>query len=73
MDITDIPLSKLTFAQKLELMESIWDDITRDESKLESPIWHKDVLSDREEAVDSDRAKLSDLKEAKERIRRKVS
>jgi hypothetical protein len=73
MDITDIPLSKLTFAQKLESMETIWDDITTDESKLQSPIWYNDVLSDREEAVDSDNAKYSDWKEARERIKRKVS
>lgn len=72
MDITDIPISKLTFAQKLELMETIWDDITNDESKFESPIWHKEVLLDREEAADSGQAKFSEWKEAKERVKRKI-
>ena len=50
MKRVDLPVSRLSLAQKLDLMETIWADLTRDEEKLESPAWHKAVLEDREKA-----------------------
>ena len=44
---------RIVLPQKLNLMESIWDDLTKDEMKLESPVWHKEVLKDREQALAS--------------------
>jgi len=73
MDIIDIELSKLSFAQKLNLMETIWDDLTKDEKNLDSPVWHNDILKDREEAVAAGKAQFSDWKEAKARIKRNTS
>ena len=65
-----IPLSELSFSQKLNLMESIWDDLTRDDVTFESPVWHKETLDDREQALASGKAKVRDWDEAKERIRK---
>ncbi|MCP4265353.1 MAG: addiction module protein [Candidatus Brocadiaceae bacterium] len=73
MEKVDLDISELTLAQKLNLMESIWDDITQDESTLKSPSWHETVLKDREDALASGKAKVSDWDKAKERIRRNVS
>ncbi|MCP4110803.1 MAG: addiction module protein [Desulfobacteraceae bacterium] len=46
MEILNIPLSQLTLAQKLGLMEAIWDDLYRDEKVIESPPWHEEILRD---------------------------
>lgn len=73
MERVDLPLSKLTFAQKLDLMEAIWDDLAKDEKKLESPAWHEAVLKDREKALEAGKATVSDWEEAKDRIRKNVS
>ena len=73
MEKVDIPLSKFTFAQKFNLMETIWDDLTKDEKVLESPDWHNEVLKDREEALSTGKAKLSDWEKARERIKRNIS
>lgn len=70
MEPIEITLSELSFDQKLNLMESIWDDLTKNEMKLESPVWHKEVLEDREQALASGKAKVGDWDEAKERIRK---
>ncbi|MBU2645836.1 addiction module protein [bacterium] len=70
MEQIDISLSELSFGQKLNLMELIWDEFTKEEKKLMSPDWHKDILEDREQALASGRAKVSDWEEAKERIRK---
>jgi putative addiction module component (TIGR02574 family) len=73
MERVDLPLSKLTFAQKLALMEALWDDLAGHEKTLKSPDWHEEVLKDREKAIAAGKASFSDWEEAKERIRRNVS
>ncbi len=73
MKRVDLPLSKLSVAQKLDLMEALWADLTRDERRLKSPAWHETVLKDREEAYASGKITVSDWEQAKKRIRKKVS
>ena len=73
MKIIDLPISKLSFAEKLELMETLWTDLTRDEKKFKSPAWHETVLKDREEAYVAGKIAISDWEQAKKRIRKKVS
>jgi putative addiction module component (TIGR02574 family) len=73
MKRADISLSQLSLAQKLDLMENLWADLTRDEKKLASPAWHKAVLRDREEAFAAGKVIASDWEKAKERIKKKVS
>jgi hypothetical protein len=46
MERVELPLSKLTLAQKLDLMEAIWDDLAKHEESLESPHWHEEVLKE---------------------------
>ena len=69
----DLSLSQLSFAQKLDLMETLWADLTREGRKLKSPAWHETVLKDREEAFAAGIVTVSDWEQAKKRIRRKVS
>jgi len=73
MKRVDLPLSRLSLAQKLELMETLWADLTRDEKKLESPPWHETVLRDREEAYAAGKLTVSDWEQAKKRIKKKLS
>ncbi len=73
MERVNLPLSQLTLAQKLDLMEVIWDDMAKNEKTFESPGWHEDVLKDREQALAAGKVLISDWSEAKERIRRNVS
>ena len=70
MERVDLPLSKLTFAQKLDLMEAIWEDLAKHEKTLESPHWHEQVLKDREEALAAGKATVSGWEEAKDRIKK---
>ena len=73
MKRVDLPLSKLSLAQKLDLMEILWADLTRNEKQFKSPAWHESVLRDREKAFTAGRVTVSDWAKAKERIRKKVS
>jgi len=68
-----LPLARLSFSQKLDLMETLWADLARDEKKLESPAWHGAVLKEREAAYAADKLTASDWEQAKKRIKKKVS
>jgi putative addiction module component (TIGR02574 family) len=68
-----LPISELSFAQKLDLMETLWEALVRDEKKLESPVWHKAVLKEREKAFEAGKTIAADWEQAKKRIKKKVS
>ena len=68
-----LPLSRFSLAQKLDLMEALWTDLSRDEKKLASPAWHDAVLKEREEAYAAGKVKVSSWEDAKKRIKKKVS
>ena len=70
---SDWPISQLSLPEKLDLLEAIWEDLSRNENSLESPSWHEAILKDREAARATGKVTVSDWDEAKERIRRKVS
>jgi putative addiction module component (TIGR02574 family) len=73
MERVDLSLSDYSYEQKLDLLETLWDDLARNDIVLKSPDWHQEILKDREQALSSGRVKISDWEEAKERIRRNVS
>jgi putative addiction module component (TIGR02574 family) len=68
-----VSLTQFSFEEKLNLMEALWADLTRDETKLKSPAWHETVLKDREEAFAAGKVSVSDWEQAKKRIKKKVS
>jgi hypothetical protein len=72
MERFELPLSQLTLAQKLDIMELIWEDLSRDEQNVNSPDWHEHVLKDREKAFKEGKISVSGWNEAKKRIKRKV-
>jgi len=59
----------MTLEEKLQAMEALWDDLSRDPDTLESPAWHEDVLRERDEQVAAGEAEFVDWEEAKADIR----
>jgi len=68
-----LSLSELTVTEKLQLMEALWEDLSRNTGTFESPEWHREVLEDREERIASGKAHFSDWEQAKADIRKRVS
>ncbi|MDP3073937.1 MAG: addiction module protein [Opitutaceae bacterium] len=64
-----LPLQSMTVAEKLEVMEVIWADLSRDETNLASPAWHEQVLRERQAAVTEGREVPLDWETAKRRLR----
>src|SRR5208283_886156 len=68
MEIT-LPLEKMTIAEKLRVMETLWSDLTRDEEQFESPEWHGEVLRERAARVKQGKESFMDWETAKRQIR----
>lgn len=62
----------MTVSEKIAMMETLWDEITRDQQAIESPGWHKDILDDRRTRVASGQSKFADWDLAKANLRKKV-
>lgn len=71
MSVT-LPLNDMTVAEKLQLMEMLWADLSRNADTLESPEWHGDVLEERERRLAAGEARFSGWEEAKADIRARV-
>ncbi len=72
MKTIDLNLSDYTLAQKLQLLETLWDDITRG-GGFDSPEWHDAVLKDRQKAYDANKLTSSDWQQAKKRIKKNLA
>ena len=63
-----LPIDQMTLEEKLRAMEALWDDICRRPEAVPVPQWHKDLLDERERAIQEGRAGFGDWETAKKRI-----
>jgi hypothetical protein len=68
----DLPLEKMTLADKLAVMEVLWADISRRPADLPSPDWHKDVLDERRRLVAAGKLKFLDWDTAIAELRKEL-
>ncbi len=60
-------IQKLSVAERIRTMEALWDSLLTDESNVESPEWHGEVLREREKKLESGEVKFISLEELKKR------
>ncbi len=65
---TDFPIESLSLADKLLLMERLWENISRCPSALPVPAWHSEVLAERQAKVDAGQAEWVDWEVAKAQL-----
>ena len=65
-------IQELGFEQKLALMESIWTDLSRNESEIPLPAWHKDVLDERQRLLDRGESVPMSLEDAVVAVRQRI-
>ena len=61
-------IESLSRADKLRMMEALWDDLTRD-AAFPVPAWHGDVLAATAAAVEAGEAVFRDWEAAKQALR----
>ena len=58
----------MTRGEKVEAMEALWEDLSRDEASISSPAWHGEALREAEEMLANGQAKFTDWQEVKARL-----
>lgn len=61
----EIPLETLTVAEKVRLLESVWDSLCGEPSDVKSPDWHREILESRQRRLEDGSATISLWTEAK--------
>lgn len=68
-----LPLDAMSIEEKMQTMESIWEDLCKTADSIISPPWHENILNDREESVKRGDDKFVDWETAKKNIRNDIS
>ncbi len=72
MSIT-LPLKNMSIEEKIQTMESIWEDLCAKADSISSPDWHKKILDEREKDVNTGGDEFVDWEKAKQNIRNDIS
>lgn len=68
-----LQIDQMTIAEKLRIMEELWDDLRTRAEGVPVPQWQKDLLDERERLIETGEAQLSDWETAKKRITEQTS
>ncbi len=63
MNIIDI--KKMSTIERLQAMEALWDSLLYEDTEIESPEWHRDILDERIAKVESGKANFISLEKMK--------
>lgn len=64
-----LPLETMTVAEKMDVIDRIMDDLSRNSSTVPVIEWHGDLLKQREENILNSSDRYISLEEAEERIK----
>ncbi len=68
-----LPLEKMSIEEKIQTMETLWEDLCKKADSLKSPLWHKDILQAREENLKKGEDEFVDWEKAKNQLQNKLS
>lgn len=60
-----IEIKKMSVIERLQVMEALWDSLLYEETEIESPEWHRDILEDRKRKMKNGKAKFISLEKLK--------
>ncbi|MCF8373685.1 MAG: addiction module protein [Bacteroidales bacterium] len=67
MNLTEI--KNMSPEERLRTMESLWDVMLQDETGIEPPDWHEEILSERKRKIENGTAKFISIDTLKKRQR----
>ena len=66
-----IQIAQMSRKEKLQTMEAIWSDLSKDDANVESPAWHGEFLKETEARIASGKEKSADWTAAKRNLRKR--
>jgi len=67
-----ISLDQMTANEKLQLLEDLWANLTRNPEDMQSPAWHGDILRQREQRIADGSTCFYEIAEAKRAVRERL-
>ena len=64
----EIPLETLSVAEKVRLLERVWESLCSKSGDVRSPEWHRELLEIRKQRMEDGRATVTPWSEAKARL-----
>lgn len=61
--MTTLEVKEMSIIERLQAMEVLWNSLIDEESEIESPEWHKDILKEREKKIKNGKAEFISLEE----------
>jgi len=62
---------KLPRVEKLRLMETLWEELSRSDTEFESPAWHGRELAETERRLADGKEQILDWETAKKKLRKR--
>ena len=47
-----LEIKKMSRTERIQTMEALWDSLIDEESEIESPEWHRDILEERKRKIE---------------------
>jgi putative addiction module component (TIGR02574 family) len=66
--IAQAEIRRMSFPEKVALLETVWAEIATDPERVEVPQWHKDILDQRDLALGEGRVVVLEWEDAKKQI-----
>ena len=60
-----IEIKKMSTIERLQAMEALWDSLMDEESEIESPQWHRDIIEERKRKIENGKAEFISIEELK--------
>jgi hypothetical protein len=70
---TQLQIDQMTIAEKLRVMEELWNDLRSRAGEVPVPEWHKELIEERERLIETGSAQFEDWDTAKKRITEQTS
>ncbi|HNR30882.1 MAG TPA: addiction module protein [Candidatus Hydrogenedentes bacterium] len=67
--ITTEQIAQMSREEKLQAMEALWADLSRNAAEVESPPWHEEALKETAARVADGKALIAEWEEAKRELR----
>ena len=68
--IAQAEIERMSLPERLRMMDSLWESISRNPDEVTSPNWHKKILDSRRKKIAGGEAKFLTVEELKRRLRR---
>jgi hypothetical protein len=68
----DLPLDKMSLADKLAAMEQLWADLSKTPQDVPAPMWHAEILAQRRRLAEQGQLKFLDWDTAMAELRKEV-